>query len=498
MIAAMIPLFLDCQTTGMHPRLGQLLELAWESLLGKRSYVIALAEGKTPPPRVSDITGLTEAHLAGAVPETEALAALEKDMDLLGEGAVIAAHYAQFERAFLAEAHDRLRQAPLPWKLLCTFRISKLLHPEVPSRNIRALVGFFGLGSSEIRRAGEHAAATARIWEALAPQIPGTLHEIEQWLATTKAPKDTKTSFRMDRLKRLQLPEGPGIYRMLAQDGRVLYVGKATSLRARVNSYFRGKGQGKREMIVQVWDIQVTECASAREAALLESEEIKRLDPPYNVVLKTGRRSLLFYSRDFASSNAVSDAEHPLGPFLRNNSIAAVAEWTGGGEPLAVFFDSISDELRNEGLSNFLSRHGWSGVPSLRKLVALGARLLRERNALLQELAEAQEEIAERGPEEEEERPVTAEEVADRLEGLMMRAAWEYLRSKRMTRLLNCRVKIGDRLLEVNGGKLGRGAKGLCWEGLGLAEFDRMSVLLTEVVRYGYEVERIGRQNYYQ
>ncbi|MFX6149426.1 nucleotide excision repair endonuclease, partial [Acinetobacter baumannii] len=76
----------------------------------------------------------------------------------------------------------------------------------------------------------------------------------------------------------LQLPDRPGIYRMLAQDGRVLYVGKATSLRSRVNSYFHGKTQGKRkrEMIAQVWDIQVTECGSALEAALLENEEIKR------------------------------------------------------------------------------------------------------------------------------------------------------------------------------------------------------------------------------
>jgi hypothetical protein len=60
----------------------------------------------------------------------------------------------------------------------------------------------------------------------------------------------------VDRIKRLEFPNRPGVYRMLSQSGQVLYVGKATSLKSRVNSYFRGqKGRDRKklEMLAQVW-----------------------------------------------------------------------------------------------------------------------------------------------------------------------------------------------------------------------------------------------------
>ena len=77
---------------------------------------------------------------------------------------------------------------------------------------------------------------------------------------------------------------------MLSQSGEVLYVGKATSLRSRVNSYFRGqKGPRPPQRDDRAsLESDATPCATPLEAALLESDEIKRLNPPYNVVLKTG------------------------------------------------------------------------------------------------------------------------------------------------------------------------------------------------------------------
>lgn len=272
----------------------------------------------------------------------------------------------------------------------------------------------------------------------------------------------------------------------------MLYVGKATSLRSRVNSYFRGKGQGrrKREMIAQVWDIQVTECGSALEAALLEAEEIKRLDPPYNVVLKTGRRGLAFFSRDLRSSSPMKDAAHPAGPFARNNALAGLTEWLAGGSPLQLFYDEVPENIRAAGAALFLAGRD----PSPRSLVARGAWLLRERDALLAALEEAEEPEAGEEPEDTEasEDPATAEDVAARLESLVMRAAWEYLRSKRLTGLLNCRVHLEKegRVLEVRGGRVGGAETVEGWETLGLADYDRMSVLLTEIVRHAYTVER--------
>ncbi|MEE4381622.1 MAG: excinuclease ABC subunit UvrC [Pseudomonadales bacterium] len=84
------------------------------------------------------------------------------------------------------------------------------------------------------------------------------------------------------------LTRRPGVYRMVAADGTVLYVGKARDLRARVSSYFRGSGLTAKTlaMVARIADIQVTVTGSEAEALLLEQSLIKAERPPYNVVLR--------------------------------------------------------------------------------------------------------------------------------------------------------------------------------------------------------------------
>jgi DNA polymerase-3 subunit epsilon len=487
------PLFLDCQTTGLTPSLGHLLELAWESELGEREFLLRLPEESKIPRKVTEITGIRLEDLSGAVEPVEAIAVLLGDLKELGSGAAIVAHYARFEKSFLEPFGLRA----LPW--LCTYQLARRLVPEAPSRNIRALAGYFDLAPGDLRRAREHVHTTKKIWKKLSPNLPALEPAaIEKWLGETKAPK-AKTEFRVDRLKRLGLPDRPGIYRMLAKDGRVLYVGKATSLRDRVNSYFRGKGPGarKREMLARVCEIQTTECGSALEAALLENEEIKRLDPPYNVSLKAGDRQLKFFSRDFSTVSTEQDAGHPLGPYGKHNAFEVISEWLRGaalGESAQIFHDEVEPATLREGERIFLSRNGLKSLPPARSLLALGLSLARKLVPEEEELLEAEEDNAETGEDENAETPLTPEEAADRYEHLVLRAAWEYRRAKAMTRLLDCRVHLGERELELRGGALGGkriSPRESPWLGLGVADYDRLSVLLTEVTRHGYPVESL-------
>lgn len=80
----------------------------------------------------------------------------------------------------------------------------------------------------------------------------------------------------------------PGVYRMVGDDGAVLYVGKARNLKARVTAYFRASGLTAKTMalVAKVRDIQVTVTSSETEALLLEQSLIKTERPPYNVVLR--------------------------------------------------------------------------------------------------------------------------------------------------------------------------------------------------------------------
>ena len=80
----------------------------------------------------------------------------------------------------------------------------------------------------------------------------------------------------------------PGVYRMLDEKGTVLYVGKATNLKKRVNSYFNKQTTGAktRSLVSQIVAIEVSVTRSETEALLLESSLIKSLRPKYNVLMR--------------------------------------------------------------------------------------------------------------------------------------------------------------------------------------------------------------------
>ena len=98
-----------------------------------------------------------------------------------------------------------------------------------------------------------------------------------------------------DRLERTlaQLPDLPGVYQMLAADGRILYIGKAVSLRNRVRSYFQDSAAHEyrtQKLVERVADVRTIVVTNEIEALILEANLIKRHQPQFNVRLRDDKR----------------------------------------------------------------------------------------------------------------------------------------------------------------------------------------------------------------
>jgi excinuclease ABC subunit C len=85
------------------------------------------------------------------------------------------------------------------------------------------------------------------------------------------------------------LPDSPGVYRYFNEDGEMIYVGKAKSLKKRVSSYFNKQSLDSRKterLVSEIRNIEFTLANSEFDALLLENNLIKQNQPKYNILLK--------------------------------------------------------------------------------------------------------------------------------------------------------------------------------------------------------------------
>ncbi|CCO24499.1 excinuclease ABC subunit UvrC [Maridesulfovibrio hydrothermalis] len=125
--------------------------------------------------------------------------------------------------------------------------------------------------------------------------------------------------------KGVDYPTSPGVYSMKDSAGRIIYVGKAASLRTRLSSYFRQihKHSPKTRILVsKINSIDTLVTATEKEALLLEASLIKKHRPRYNIVLKDDKQYVLFqldkrseYPRLRLTRKVVRDGSVYFGPY---------------------------------------------------------------------------------------------------------------------------------------------------------------------------------------
>jgi len=90
-----------------------------------------------------------------------------------------------------------------------------------------------------------------------------------------------------------RIPDDPGVYLMVGEGDRILYIGKALSLRNRVRSYFQESSEHHirtQAMVERVVDVRTVVVSNEIEALILEANLIKRHQPPFNVRLRDDKR----------------------------------------------------------------------------------------------------------------------------------------------------------------------------------------------------------------
>lgn len=128
-----------------------------------------------------------------------------------------------------------------------------------------------------------------------------------------------------------KLPQKPGIYQFIDARGAFLYIGKARRLRSRVQSYFHKSSQltpHKQMMVKKIKKIEYIITSSETEALLLESNLIKKHQPPFNIDLKDGKTFSYIkvtikedFPRVFSTRKVINDGAKYFGPFVSGGSV---------------------------------------------------------------------------------------------------------------------------------------------------------------------------------
>ena len=276
----------DLETTGMAASAAGIIEIGAARVHGGRvtaEFTQLVNPGVRLPTFITRLTGIDDAMLAGQPPIAEVW---PRWAEFLGDS-VLVAHNARFDLGFLNAAALTLGGQALPNPHLCTLKLARRLVPEQRRRGLDALAAHFGIPLADRHRALGDVRITVEVFFHLLERLAARgVDRLDHALDVQHHARDGRRFVcLLPRPKVEQLPSAPGIYRLLAADGRLLYIGKAKNLRERVGSYLSnasGHSNKTLDLIRHCADVRVAVAGSELEAALEEAAAIRREQPPYN------------------------------------------------------------------------------------------------------------------------------------------------------------------------------------------------------------------------
>jgi DNA polymerase III epsilon subunit family exonuclease len=312
----------DLETTGLTPRNARICEIGAvrvRELELDEEFETLVNPGVPIGPAISALTGLRDAQLRGQPP---AAVAVRRFLEFAGD-AVLVAHNARFDLAFLDRETERLTGARLAGPVVDTVGLARrLLAGRTPRAGLASLSHFFGTAARPCHRALPDAQATAEILLHLLGLAQERGARTVADLVDLAAPRVRKVYAK--RVLAFGAPASPGVYLFRDRHDQVLYVGRARDLRARLRSYFRTDRQrpAVEAALAALERIEWRVTGSELEAALEELRLLRELRPPANA--RTARPDRYVYLRRRGDKLVCTQTPTPLGP-LRSRTRARLA-----------------------------------------------------------------------------------------------------------------------------------------------------------------------------
>jgi DNA polymerase III epsilon subunit family exonuclease len=312
----------DLETTGLRPGSSGICEIGAVRLRGfevEAEFQTLVDPGLPIAAGASALTGLRNEQLRGAPGPPEAVRSF---LGFAGD-AVLVAHNARFDLAFLDRETERLTGSRIGSAVVDTVRLARtLLAGRVSGFGLAQLAWFLDTTERPCHRALPDAQATAEVLLAL---IGLAQERGARTVADLSALAATRTRRLLDkRHLAFGAPSRPGVYLFLGRNGQVLYVGRARDLRSRLRSYFRSDRQrpAVEAALAAAEQIEWRVTGSELEAAIEELRLIRDLRPPGNA--RVSRPERYVWLRRRGESVVASTRPSPVGP-LRSKRTAQLA-----------------------------------------------------------------------------------------------------------------------------------------------------------------------------
>lgn len=237
---------------------------------------------------ITQITGISDEMVRDAPMFHE----IAKRLVELTDQAVFVAHNVRFDYSFVRAAFKDLGYV-YQRQTLCTVRLSRKVFKNLTSYSLGKLCESLSISIENRHRAMGDAKATSFLFQKIVKQLAA---ENMDWY--NEAIGQTKIPPLLDLNVYSQIPDNiTGVYYFYNHAGEVIYIGKGKNIKKRIEQHFAIGSKGSRralQMKTDIADISYENTGNELIALLLESDEIKKLKPIYNISQKKSRTVPLF------------------------------------------------------------------------------------------------------------------------------------------------------------------------------------------------------------